>query len=136
MSIRFDKSLLERLRRRSHAVPGSTPSGLAQLLIDEGLRMSEHPGVVFKDGPTGRRAAVAFGPDIWEIVKYLKEIDERAEAAIAAAVEELSLSPSRIRLALDYYSVYLDEIDEEIALADSASQAAQAAWQAQQRLLA
>lgn len=136
MSIRFDDALLERLRRRAQALPGSTPSGIAQLFIDEGLRMSEHPGVVFKDGPSGRRAAIAFGPDIWEIIKYLKEIDERAEGAIAAAAEQLSLYPSRIRLALDYYSDYPDEIDAEIELAESASQAAQAAWQAQQRLLA
>lgn len=136
LSIRFNEALLERLRRRSEAIPGSTPSGLAQVLIDEGLRMAEHPGVVFKDGPTGRRAAVAFGPDIWEIVTYLKEIDERGETAIDAAAEELSLSPARIRLALDYYSFYPDEINEEIALADAASRAAEQAWHARQRLLA
>ena len=56
LSIRFDTKLLERLRRRSQATPGSTPSGLAQRLVDEGLRMAEHPGIVFKDGPSGRRA--------------------------------------------------------------------------------
>jgi hypothetical protein len=33
--------------------------------------------VLFKDGPSGRRAALAFGPDVWEIVKVLREIDER-----------------------------------------------------------
>lgn len=98
--------------------------------------MAEHPGVVFKDGPTGRRAAVAFGPDIWEIITYLKEIDERGEAALAAAVEQLSLSPARIRLALDYYSAYPDEIDTEIAQAEAASRAAEQAWHARQRLLA
>lgn len=136
LSIRFNEALLERLRTRSRAVPGSTPSGLAQVLIDEGLRMAEHPGVVFKDGPTGRRAAVAFGPDIWEIITYLKEIDERGEAALAAAAEELSLSPARIRLALDYYSAYPDEIDTEIAQAETASLAAEQAWHARQRLLA
>ncbi|MEI6623686.1 MAG: hypothetical protein WCP28_17480 [Actinomycetes bacterium] len=136
VSIRFDDALLERLRRRSRAVPGSTPSGLAQLLIDEGLRMAEHPGVAFKDGPTGRRAAVAFGPDVWEIITYLKEIDERGEAAIAAAAQDLSLPSARIRLALDYYSAFPDEIDQQVALADAASRSAQAAWQAQQRLLA
>ena len=26
--------------------------------------MAEHPGIVFKDGPSGRRAALAFGPDV------------------------------------------------------------------------
>ena len=136
LSIRFDDRLLERLRKRARALPGSTPSGLAQLLIDEGLRMTEHPGIVFKDGPTGRRAAIAFGPDVWEIVKYLTEIDERGEAAIAAAADQLLLSPSRIMLVLDYYSAYPDEINAEIALADSASVSAEAAWHSQQQLLA
>lgn len=47
--------------------------------------MIEHPGVVFKDGPSGRRAAIAFGPDVWEIVKVLRELDERGSNAIAGA---------------------------------------------------
>src|SRR5262245_15755051 len=59
LSIRFDPGLLERLRRRAQSSPGATPSGLAQRLVDEGLRMADHPGVVFKDGPSGRRAALA-----------------------------------------------------------------------------
>ena len=56
LSIRFDPKILERLRRRARAVPGATPSGLAERLVDEGLRMAEHPGIVFKNGPSGRRA--------------------------------------------------------------------------------
>jgi len=82
VSIRFDAALLARLRRRAAATGGSTASALAQRLIDEGLRMADHPGVVFKDGPSGRRAAVACGPDIWEVVKFLREVDERGPAAL------------------------------------------------------
>jgi hypothetical protein len=65
VSIRFDRRLLERLRKHAHAIPGATPSGLAQRLVDEGLRMTDHPGVTFREGPTGRRAALVNGPDIW-----------------------------------------------------------------------
>src|SRR5688572_21638250 len=72
LSVRFDDQVLERLRRRARAVPGLTPAGLAQRLVDEGLRMTEHPGIVFKDGPSGRRAALAFGPDVWEVVTFLR----------------------------------------------------------------
>lgn len=135
LSIRFDERLLARLRRRAQAIPGATPSGLAHRLIDEGLRMAEHPGVVFKPGPTGRRAAVAFGPDVWEVVKFLREVDERGPDAVAAAAEMLRLTDSQVRMAMHYYSAYPDEIDEEIAQADEESQAAEAAWQAEQRLL-
>ena len=77
LSIRFDPVLLERLRRRARTVPGATASALAQRLVDEGLRTAEHPGIIFKDGPTGRRAALAGGPDVWEIVNVLRELDER-----------------------------------------------------------
>ncbi len=136
LSIRFDERLLARLRRRARAIPGATASGLAQRLVDEGLRMADHPGLVFKDGPSGRRAALAFGPDVWEVVKFLREIDERGPDAVAAAVEMLRLSEAQVRTAMHYYSAYRDEIDDEISQADEESRAAEAAWQAEQRLLA
>jgi hypothetical protein len=98
--------------------------------------MGEHPGIFFKDGPAGRRAAIALGPDVWEIIKYLKEIDERAESAVDAAAEDLELPSTRIRLALNYYAAYPTEIDAEISEAEAASQAAEAAWRTQRQLLA
>src|ERR1700682_6187484 len=79
LSIRFDAAILDRLRRRARSLPGATPSGLAQRLVDEGLRMAEHPGVIFKDGPTGRRAALVLGPDIWEVIKAVREVEERGD---------------------------------------------------------
>jgi hypothetical protein len=136
LSIRFDPGLLARLRRRVNATTGSTTSALAQRLIDEGLRMADHPGVIFKDGPSGRRAALAYGPDIWEIIKFLREIDERGPAALEAAAEALALEASRISTAVSYYSDYPDEIDAEIAEADDASARAEDAWRIQRRLLA
>lgn len=98
--------------------------------------MADHPGVVFKDGPSGRRAALAFGPDVWEIVKVLREIDERGAAAIAATAEVLTLPESRVRAAMHYYADYPDEIDAEIGEADRVSAAAEDAWRTEQRLLA
>lgn len=136
LSIRFSPALLSRLRRRAQSIPGATPSGLAQRFVEEGLRMDTHPGVIFKNGPSGRRAALAFGPDIWEVVKVLRELDERGQAAISAAAELLSLPEPRVRAAMHYYSEYADEIDAEIAEADEASRVAEDTWQAEQRLLA
>lgn len=136
LSIRFDAELLARLRRRAQASPGSTASGLAQRLVDEGLRMAEHPGIVFKDGPTGRRAALAFGPDVWEIVKVLREVDERGTDAVGAAAEILALAETKVRAAMRYYAAHAAEVDAEIAQADEESAAAETAWRAEQRLLA
>ena len=92
--------------------------------------------MVFKDGPTGRRAALALGPDVWEVVRALREVDERGEAAIEATAELLALTPARVRVAVRYYSAYEQEILAEIAEADTASLEAEQAWQREQRLLA
>jgi hypothetical protein len=136
LSIRFEPALLARLRRQAVASTGANTSALAQRLVDEGLRMVDHPGVIFKDGPTGRRAALAYGPDIWEIIKFLREVDERGPAALAAAAEVFALDTSQIATATNYYGDYRDEIDSEIAAADDASMRAEQAWRVQKELIA
>ena len=136
LSIRFTPSLLARLRQRANAVTGASVAGLAQRFIDEGLRMADHPGVIFKDGPSGRRAALAYGPDVWEVIKFLREVDERGPAAIDAAAEVFAVDTSRISTVISYYGDYPDEIDAEIAEADEASARAEAAWRVQQHLIA
>ncbi len=135
LSIRFDARLLKRLRRRTQSTPGATASGLAQRLVDEGLRMADHPGIVFKEGPSGRRAALAFGPDVWEVVKVLRELDERGEPAVAAAAELLALPQAKVRVAMHYYAAYPEEIDGEIGEADRISTEAEHAWNVERRLL-
>lgn len=136
LSIRFDQRVLDRLRRRAQSLPGATPSGLAQLLVDEGLRMAEHPGIVFKDGPAGRRAALALGPDVWEVVSIAQEIHARGPRAVAAIAETLNLPAPRVEAALRYYAAYPAEIDSEIADRDAESRAAEEEWHTRQRLLA
>jgi hypothetical protein len=135
LSIRFEPGLLARLRRRAAAETGANASALAQRLIDEGLRMAEHPGIVFKGGPSGRRAALTYGPDVWEVVKFLREIDERGPSALAAAAEVFSVDVFRISAAVSYYGEHSDEIDAEIDAADEASARAERAWQVRQQLI-
>lgn len=136
LSIRFDPEILERLRRRARAVPGATPSGLAERLVDEGLRMAEHPGILFKDGPSGRRAALALGPDVWEVIEASKEMEERGEKAVLAVAEILNLTEGQVRTALRYYADHQGEVDAEIDLNDQAAAQAEEAFSVQQRLLA
>jgi hypothetical protein len=136
LSVRFTPALLARLRQRANAIPGASAAGLAQRLIDEGLRMADHPGVIFKDGPSGRRAALAFGPDVWEIIKFLREVDERGPGAIEAAAEVFAVDTGRISTAISYYGDFAGEIDTEITAADETSARAEAAWLVQQQLIA
>lgn len=135
LSIRFDPEVLARLRSRAASVPGATPSGLAQRLVDEGLRMAEHPGVVFRDGPAGRRPALVVGPDIWELVMFLEEIDERGADAVAAAAEILGVSAASVSAGIGYYAAYSAEIDAWIAESRAASERAELEWERRQALL-
>ena len=98
--------------------------------------MAEHPGVVFKDGPSGRRAALAMGPDIWEVITMVSEVEERGEEAITVSAALLDLPVGRVRVALRYYTAFRDEIDAEMAQAKEESLAAETAWRAEQQLLA
>ena len=136
LSIRFDAALLERLRRRA-IVTDTTPSGLAQRLVDEGLRGQEHPGIVFRDGPSGRRAAIVGGPDVWEVVSAVRMSGAKDEKrAIAAVAAEMTLSSAQVQLALEYYGSFPAEIDGQVAENERAASEALEAWRARQRLLA
>ena len=100
-------------------------SAAANLLVDEGLRMAEHPGIMFRDGATGRRAALASGPDVWEVVRAVKSAraaePELAEDDVLAVVVANTGVPLRmVRTAVSYWARYPAEIDAEIAAADHA----------------
>jgi len=136
LSIRFDAELLARLRRHARAETGANTSALAQRLIDEGLRMAEHPGIVFKAGPSGRRAALAYGPDVWEVVTFLREIDERGPAALAAAAEVFAVDVNWITTAVNYYGDHRHEIEAEMDAAEETSVRAEQAWLVAQQLIA
>lgn len=135
LSIRFDSELLERLRRGA-AGRETTPSGLAQRLVDEGLRSQEFPGIVFRDGPAGRRAGLAAGPDVWEVAQAIRDSEVRGDAAIDAIADELDLTPAKVRIALAYFGSYAAEVESEIADNEREAEAALRAWESQQRLLA
>lgn len=97
--------------------------------------MAEHPGIVFKDGPAARRAALALGPDVWEVIRIAQEIDTRGARAVPAIAEMLNLPVPRVETALRYYAAYPAEIDTELADRDAESRAAEDEWHTRQRLL-
>ena len=107
-SFRFSQQTLERLDARAHEIR-ETRTGLAERYVEEGLRMDEHPGIGFADGPAGRRAVVlGTGLDVWEVVATIRQNGGSPEAA--AAYLELPMGP--IRAATRYYAAFADEIDD------------------------
>jgi len=139
--VRFDTAVAERLSSFVAANPGMSLSSAANRLVDEALRMSEHPGVVFRPGPTGRRAGLAGGPDMWEVVRAVRSAratePDLAEDDLLSLVAENTGIPIRlIRIAVRYWASYPHEIDAEIGAAEAAEDAAEDAWRRERRLLA
>ncbi|MBW8060075.1 MAG: hypothetical protein FVQ78_07005 [Solirubrobacterales bacterium] len=134
-SARWDAGVLERLGRRSE-LAGTNKSRLAERYVDEGTRMDEHPGIVFRGGPAGRRAALAGGPDVWEVLATLKSGEAKGDRAIAATAELLNLTELQVRTATRYYGAYTEEIDEPIRRNVEEADAAEAAWRREQAALA
>ncbi|MDR0417386.1 MAG: hypothetical protein LBH76_08785 [Propionibacteriaceae bacterium] len=135
VAIRFDQTLLEQVRRRAR-VQGATVSAVVQTMVDEGLRMAAHPGIVFRDGPAGRRPGLARGLDVWEVVQAVRQVEERSALTPTALAEEVGVTARDLATALDYYAQHNAEIDAWIADEEQAAEAALAAWQAKQALLA
>jgi uncharacterized protein (DUF433 family) len=122
-SFRFSRSTLERLDARAHEIR-ETRTGLAERYVEEGLRMDEHPGIGFADGPGGRRAVVlGSGLDVWEVVATVKQNNGSVEAA--ARYLEVGVAP--IRAAVRYYATFPDEIDDTLDRQESSAEREQAA---------
>jgi hypothetical protein len=136
VSVRFrDPRIIEHLKDEAAARHRST-SALAEELIDEGLRMRRHPRIMFRDGASGRRAALVAGPDVWEIIGGVIGGDIPPSKRVDRATQVFGLRPEQVDAALAYYADYTDEIDAEIEANRAAAEAAEAHWQRQQDLLA
>ena len=83
--------------------------------------MSEHPGIMFRPGLTGRRAALAGGPDVWEVIAV-----HRSFADVERTAAWLDQPPGAVEIALDYYERHRDEIDAWIL--ERALEARYPAW--------
>ena len=127
LSIRLDGDALERLDALRGG-DGCSRAEAARTLIEEGLRMAKHPGIVFRPGPAGRRASLADGPDVWQVAYAFVHDDPPGEPAIAGAMEWTGLTRRRVLAALGYYLEYGDEIREWIRRNDEEADLAYAEW--------
>src|SRR5438105_14091916 len=73
---RVGTDTLRRLDRRAKRL-GKPRSNLVERYVGEGLRMDEHPGIVFVEGPAGRRPSLARsrGLDVWQVISTLHAND-------------------------------------------------------------
>ncbi len=134
LSLRLDPDTFNRLEDRSRQ-SGQSRSELARALLDEGLRMETHPGIVFRSGPAGRRPGLAAGPDVWEVVRVFQDMDTRGEEALPRLVALTGLLPEQVSTAIHYYADFRAEIDEWIRRVDDEAARAEAAYRRTRDLL-
>lgn len=110
------------------------------MFIDESLRSYEHPGIVFRSGPTGRRAAINGGPDVWEVIAALHAVrgetpELEGEDLAIELMEVTGLSREQLTSALRYYTAYPAEVDDRIEANREAAEREERLWQAEQAML-
>ena len=126
VSTRYPSGTLKRLDHRAKT-EGQSRSTLIQRYVEEGLEMDEHPGIVFRSGPAGRRPGLVGGPDVWEVVAVFRSFD-----SVKRAAEWLDQPAGAIETALRYYDGHREEIDEWIRRNEEAAEAAERVARARQ----
>jgi hypothetical protein len=124
VSVRLDEGLAERLRLRARAA-GESLSDRLRRYAEEGARRDEHPMVTFRDGPTGRRAGLIGGPDIWEVAMWIDDFGPIQDPAAELAPDGIVTRP-QIDAVLAYRAAYPDEIQARIDLHRAETAAAEA----------
>jgi hypothetical protein len=122
VSVRLDDRLAERLRLRARAA-GESLSDRLRRYAEEGARRDEHPLVTFRDGPTGRRAGLVGGPDVWEVAMWIDDLGSSKDPPAKLAADGIVTRP-QIDAALAYRAAYPEEIEARIELHRSETAAA------------
>jgi len=134
-SIRLDDELRSRLAAQA-ATETKTVTELIERFEREGLASEAHPGIVFKPGPAGRRAALAGGPDVWEIVAALRHTSGSESERVAAIAEQFGMHGRQVVIALNYAAAHRAEIEARVDANDRALAQAESVAAERQRLLA
>jgi hypothetical protein len=134
-SLRLDDELRGRLAVLAE-LEGTSVTALVERFVREGLATAAHPGIVFKSGPAGRRAALAGGPDVWEIAAALRRTSGPEAKRVAALAREFGIHERQVTIALNYAAADREEIEARIHANDRALEEAERVAHERKRLLA
>jgi hypothetical protein len=134
-SFRISDAARTRLAARA-AREGMTATALLDLLIVEGIDQLDYPGIIFRGPAHDRRAALAAGPDVWEVIARLQELDGGEEQRISLLSAESDLHPRLIRIALDYAAEHSAQIRERIERNQAVAERSRGMSQQREALLA
>jgi uncharacterized protein (DUF433 family) len=109
-SMRLSKQV-EALVDQEAARTGRSKGAIVEALADEALRMRLFPGIAFKGADWERRAwVVGTALDVWQILDAFQDVKSVERMAAGGSANE-----RQIRLALDYYKRFPEEIDAAVA---------------------
>jgi hypothetical protein len=101
------ETLVDREAKRT----GRSRGAIVEALADEALRMRLFPGIAFRGVDWERRAwVIGTAHDVWQIVDAHRDI-----GSVERMAEGGSANERQIRLALDYYEMFPEEIDAAVA---------------------
>ena len=110
-SIRIPDEVAKTIQEEAES-SGRDFSAVANELLSEAVKLKRCPGIVFADGPSGRRARIAgTGLDVWEVISTYKSLD-RDDARLREAYHWLA--EPQLRSALSYFRLYAEDIDRQI----------------------
>ena len=112
-SYRLGRDLKDRLAHRA-AAEGITETALVVRLLEQGLTAIEHPGIMYRPGPSGWRAGVAGGPDVDEVVRAVRSSGAAGNQAVSVAAGSLGVDVRVVRIAIDYAAEYLEEVERRL----------------------
>ncbi|MHB8452830.1 MAG: ribbon-helix-helix protein, CopG family [Mycobacteriales bacterium] len=134
-SVRLDEALRRALAAAA-AAESVTVTELIERYLREGLASAKHPGIVFKGGPSGRRAALAGGPDVWEVIAALRSQPGPEADRVRRVADLLDLHERQVTIALHYAGAHRAEIEARMRANETALDEAERTAAERSQLLA
>ena len=134
-SFRLSDEAKRRLMDRAEQ-EGVSATALLERLIVEGVDTLDHAGIVYRGTIHDRRAALAGGPDVWEVIARLRELSGGEEERIEVLAAETELHPREIRVALEFAARHPRDVQARVARNEEAIVAGRQAAEQRRALLA
>jgi uncharacterized protein (DUF433 family) len=80
--------------------------------LTEAAKLAQVPGIVYVDGPAGRRARIAGGLDVFELIRAWQSLDGDVETL---AENYPWMAQEQIEAGLRFYRLFPEEIDRWLA---------------------
>jgi hypothetical protein len=133
-SFRLSERAKRRLSERA-TDEGVSATALLERLIVEGVDTLDHPGIVYRGEAHHRRAGLGGGPDVWEVIARLRELEGSEEDRIETLAAEIDLHPRQIRVALEFAAAHPDDVEARISRNEAAIATGREAAKRRQALL-